>query len=532
MNFSGTIGSDFMKLANIPLLKRPSLIDFAATDFFTLRNSLIKYMKAVYPTEYQYFVESDLGMMFVEVVAYMGAVMSMKADMLANENFLVTARQRLSVKKLLELVGVRMRGPLSAAANGQITFDISPDNAEESYIISPAERTVEVTSPQDGGALTYTLYKVVNGVAQAAQSTGQIVLYSSESDNMDSGRTVYSNLALQEGVFVTDAGEFAATEGIKTIPLTQAPVVDGSIEVFVNSVNTDVSGAYKEVPNIFYASGLLDRVFEVVYDNDYGANIVFGDGTVGISPDDTASYFVSYRIGGGSRGNIAKHAINVGIAGTSNTTINGALTNTSVAVGGANAETIEHAKRWAPLTFRRQDRLVTLLDYTVFANNYISSWGTVGKAVAINRKAYSSANTIDLFVVEKASDLQVQKATTNFKRNLLAAMNEKKMATDEIIIVDGLIRTLDLIVTISIDEEQRSNRTQIINKVRGAILDFMNVDNREFGETLAIAEVNRKIFEVDEVRYAVVSNLAQDVRVDFNEIIQLNNLTINIEYLD
>ena len=290
MNFSGTIGSDYMKLANIPLLKRPSLIDFAATDFFTLRNSLINYIKAVYPTEYQYFVESDLGMMFVEVVAYMGAVMSMKADMLANENFLVTARQRPSVKKLLELVGVRMRGPISAAANAQITFVTPPDNAEESYIISPAERTIEITSPQDGGAITYTLYKVVNGVVQAAQNTGQFILYSSESDNKETDRTVYSNLAIQEGVFVTDAGEFAATEGIKTITLNQSPIIDGSIEVFVNSVNPDVSGAYKEVPNIFYASGLLDRIFEVVYDTDYGASIVFGDGTVGISPDNTASY--------------------------------------------------------------------------------------------------------------------------------------------------------------------------------------------------------------------------------------------------
>ena len=98
MNFSGTIESDFMKLAEVPVRKRPSLINFAATDFLTLRNSLIDYAKAVYPRDYKYFVESDLGMMFLELVAYMGSVMSMKADMLANENFLATANQRSSVK--------------------------------------------------------------------------------------------------------------------------------------------------------------------------------------------------------------------------------------------------------------------------------------------------------------------------------------------------------------------------------------------------------------------------------------------------
>ena len=126
MSFSGTVSSDFMKLANMPESRKVDLIDFAATDFFALKNSLIKYIKAVYPLEYQYFVESDLGMMFIELIAYQGAVLSMKADMLANENFFITAKQRSSIKKLLQLIGVRMRGPLSAATDAQITFDNSP----------------------------------------------------------------------------------------------------------------------------------------------------------------------------------------------------------------------------------------------------------------------------------------------------------------------------------------------------------------------------------------------------------------------
>ena len=128
MNFSGTIASDFMKLAQIPEAKRPSFINFAATDFATLRQSLIDYAKTVYPNDYKYFVESDLGMMFLELTAYMGAVMSMKADMLANENFLATAKQRSSVKKLLELIGIRMKGPLSSACDVKLTFDSNPNS--------------------------------------------------------------------------------------------------------------------------------------------------------------------------------------------------------------------------------------------------------------------------------------------------------------------------------------------------------------------------------------------------------------------
>ena len=83
MSFSGTANSDFMKLASIPDRKKVEYIDYAGTDFFSLRENLVSYIKAVYPEDYQNFSESDLGMMLIEVVSYMGSVLSLKGDMLA-----------------------------------------------------------------------------------------------------------------------------------------------------------------------------------------------------------------------------------------------------------------------------------------------------------------------------------------------------------------------------------------------------------------------------------------------------------------
>lgn len=525
MNFSGTITSDFMKLAQIPVSKRPSLINFAATDFASLRESLIDYAKAVYPDDYKYFVESDLGLMFIELTAYMGAVLSMKADMLANENFLATAQQRSSVKKLLELIGVRMRGPLSAAADAKITFD-NPIAGTDG--ISPADRVISITSPEDGGALSFTLYKVVNGLVDQVNATGNLIFSDTESDNVDD--TVFTNFVLQEGALAVETGEFAATEGVKTIQLSQAPVVEGSVRVYVTSPEAETTGAYTEVPNVYYASGSSDKIFEVVYDENYNATVVFGDGSVGISPEDTASFTVEYRVGGGTRGNIAIDTINANIESTRG--VKGTITNISKGTGGANAETIEHAKKYAPLTFRRQDRLVTLEDYSVFANTFISTFGTIGKATAATRKAYASANVVDIYVLEKASDIQLQRATTNFKTQLLDAIDKKRMATDDVVIVDGLIRTVDLDTNISIDREEEENQDQIKAKVRDKILKYMSADRRDFGEDLNISELNRQIFEVPEVRFSNIDNLDQDVTIDFNEIIQLNNLTITVTLLD
>ncbi len=536
MVFSGTVTSDFEKLVVIPDAKKSEFIDFAATDFSTIRNALLEYIKAVYPLEYKNFNESDLGIMLIELISYMGAVMSLKADMLANENFLRTARNRNNIQKLLELIGVKMKGPTASVAQAKLTLNSDPtfggDLSDPTKLkILPSDRTISVTSPLDGGPVNYTVYKVVNGLLDLANDGGYIELDgATESDNPTTTSSVYTNLALLEGGLVTVNGTFDTTDSIKKINLTENPVIEGSVELFVGGTLTAASGAYKQVHNIFFASGATDNIFEVVYDDDFKATIVLGDGIAGTSPPAGASYYATYRVGGGKRGNIPSEHINIAISVLDDTIpISSDLENITLATGGADAETTEHAKKYAPLTFRRQDRLVTLFDYTVFCNAYVGPLGTIGKAKAVTRNAFSSANVIDLYVLEKASSSQLQRATTSYKKALLTAVNEKKMITDEVVLVDGLIRTLDLVVTIKLDKILAPKEESIKQAAREKIVNFFMVDNFDFGKALSLADLNRTIFEIPDVRFSSVDNLDYDVKVDFNEIIQLNNLTINVD---
>lgn len=522
MAFNGTVQSDFLKLVNIPESKRGDTIDYAATDFLTLRTALVNYIKATYPLDYQNFSESDLGMMLIELVAYMGAVMSMKADMLANESFLSTAKNRNNVKKLMELVGVRMKGPISSVANARLSFNSAVTNAPLN--ITPSQRVVSIASPEDGGPLNFTLYKTEPGGALSPiSSDASIDLTTGESENTAS--TVWTNLALLEGALVTQTGAFNSTDLIKRVALTTSPVVEKSVEVYITSNDAAASGAWTQVDNLFFASGGGERLYEIVYDDSYGATVVFGDGIVSKSPPADAEYTIAYRVGGGTRGNINSEIINTQLIIGSDT---GTLENVTLATGGQDSETVEHAKRYAPLTFKRQDRLVTAEDYSTFANAFVSQTGATGKARAVVRDAYSSANILDIYLLQIASPLQLQQATIPFKSDLLAAMQPKKMLTDEIIVVDGLIRTLDLVVTVRIDKNLSAKEELIKGKVRRRITNFFNVNNFDFGKTLVLADLNRSIFTIPEVRYATVDNLDTDVTVDFNEIIQLNNYTINI----
>lgn len=529
--FSGTVTSDYLKLVKVEDSKKNNLIDYAATDFLTIREALVNYCKAVYPLDYNYFSESDMFMMLIEIVSYMGAQMSMKADFLANENYLRTARARNSVQKLLELIGVRMKGPISAAANAKLTLDTNPGwSVNSDYIqITPTNRVISITSPEDGGALTFTLYKVnADGTVDLDRNSTNILLYSTEKDS----NTVFSNLVMLEGALVIETGQFSDTESIKNIALNQSPVVEGSIQVYIDG-DSSTSGVYSQVDNIFFASGPSDKIFQVLSNDNYAATVVFGDSYLGNSPKVGDSYTIVYRVGGGSRGNIANEIINTPISVTFNggATVNGVVENTSKGTGGSDAETIGHAKKYAPMTFRRQDRLVTLADFKSFANSYITNYGSIGKATASVRRAYSSANIIDVFVLEKASNTQLRKATPEFKRQLLAAMNEKKMLTDEVVAVDGLIRTLDLTVSVKCDSKYRPNQEIIKLKVRDKILEYFSIDNSEFGKGFNAQDLNRNLFEITEVRFSTIDNVEQEIKVEFNEIIQLNNLNINIVFI-
>jgi hypothetical protein len=102
------------------------------------------------------------------------------------------------------------------------------------------------------------------------------------------------------------------------------------------------------------------------------------------------------------------------------------------------------------------------------------------------------------------------------------------MLTDEVIIVDGVIRTVDLVITARIDKNLAAKEELIKGKIRRRLVNFFNVNNFDFGKTLVLGELSRAIFTIPEVRFATVDNLDTDVVVDFNEIIQLNNFTINI----
>ena len=448
--FDGTITSDFLQLGALSTQTKASRVDYSAADFDEYRTALLNYLQAIYPLEYNNFVESDLGIMLVEMFSYVASVLSLKADMLANESFLSSVQSPENLRKLLQLIGISLKGPTSAKASCTLTLATADIlTAGKTVAIALSDRSFSVPNNKDTGLLTYTIYEV--------NDTGAIDLVSetlslSSTDSLNNAGSTFSKVILLEGQLKKVSGTFSDTASVQTISLTDPSIVEGSLLI------RTAGETYNEVQNLFLADG-TDTVFSKTYTDEYAAIVAFGDNVRGKSPSPGDAYDVYYRTGGGSRGNIAPGVINITIPAvhTDNGTISITATNPTKATGGLNAETVEHAKKWSPYFFKTQYRAVTGEDYTTFANQFVSTVGHSGKSSAILRNSGAGSNMIDIYTVAFADEVegvqaQLERSSISYKNELLTYLNNYKMLTDEVTIVDGLIRTLDLKTTIFVDQ--------------------------------------------------------------------------------
>jgi hypothetical protein len=84
-------------------------IKYLNKDFGELRSSLIEFAKTYFPSTYNDFSPSSPGMMFMEMSAYVGDVLSFYLDNQIQENFIQFARQQNNLYTLAYMLGYRPR---------------------------------------------------------------------------------------------------------------------------------------------------------------------------------------------------------------------------------------------------------------------------------------------------------------------------------------------------------------------------------------------------------------------------------------
>jgi hypothetical protein len=111
-------------------------VNYLAKNFSEYRQNLIEFAKSYYPNTYSDFNEASPGMMFIEMAAYVGDVMSFYIDNQFKENLLLFAKERNNVVSISQALGYKPRLTATATVEADIyqmvpalgtTFNYEPD---------------------------------------------------------------------------------------------------------------------------------------------------------------------------------------------------------------------------------------------------------------------------------------------------------------------------------------------------------------------------------------------------------------------
>ena len=85
-------------------------INYTSRDFESIKSDLINYAKAYYPETYRDFNDASFGSLMLDLVAYVGDILSYYTDYQVNESFLETSLQENNILKIAKQMGYKIPG--------------------------------------------------------------------------------------------------------------------------------------------------------------------------------------------------------------------------------------------------------------------------------------------------------------------------------------------------------------------------------------------------------------------------------------
>jgi hypothetical protein len=519
-------------------------INFSALDFVTMRRALVEYIKTYFPNDFNDFVASNGAVMFLELVAAVGNILSERSDILVDESFLPTAQTKEAVINHLRLINQQIRRATPAVVDIEVTV---PNAAATQISLIPGLR-FNLTGA-DGFPLTFEIYRAPNDFKS------NIIIPPNKRGVIAFGI---------EGRFADPIIVESAGGPDQVIEILDRNVLDDPITVEVVTGNDIIE--YTRVTNLErYSSN--DSAFEVRFAEDR-TNIVFGDDNAGKSPLAGQTITVRYRVGGGIRGRIGTNTINetrpITPQAPASAPVEVLFRNPSPSSGGLDEESLDAAKARAPKDAATLSSATTGEDYSQLAKSFSHPvFGAVLKAVAVLRTGVENAasiaqqvmaaasiddavkildaqfinrNIIELYVLAEGPDSIPVKPSAGLKQGLTQFFSEIAVLTDEVRVLDGGIKSVDFRANVIMS--RTADAGTIREAVNEVIDDFFAVNNFDIGQALYISKLYETIQSVPGVKTVKIFEPADDiistkqlavegsVGVGFNELITLGKKNV------
>ena len=295
----------------------------------------------------------------------------------------------------------------------------------------------------------------------------------------------------------------------QSVVLTTDSIINGSVRVSVGGVPwTEVASLVDSAPT--------DTVFVVERYGDSGAEIIFGDGVMGVVP--TNGIAITARTGGGVRGNVAANSnLTVDVSPYPLT-----LVSNTAFTGGTDLQELDTIRLLAPIHRRSYDRLCTAADVAAFAQ----SIGGVGRVSV-------SLSGMNVYVYVVPSDNQAP--TTDLLAAVTAAITPLLLMGYSLFVLAPVYKGITVTVTGVAQEGlvAANVQTDIANAIL-ARLNSMAIDENgnylnSFGGIMTLNDLIYVIRNVGELQPGFQLTLpTADTTFNPNQIVSAGSSTVNV----
>ena len=533
----------------IPSLNRD--INYLSKDFNSLKNDLMDYVKRQFPDTWRDFNDASGGMAILELMAYIGDVLSFNIDRQVNEAYINRAIETKNIVSLASNFGYNPRSNTPAIVNLAVSADF---NATTS-----ADELCKIKK----GATVFTNFEPV----VAFETLNEINFAQPENRIIQTagGTTTVSVSGVSAAAGITKTFSHTVNDPVKFLKITlpdknisevvSVSATDGSEyygvdslakdTIFVGDINGDASSSgdaafilkIKRVPkrytvekeptgltSVRFGPGILtEEDSEVIPNpNDFvlppslrGSPSGFAPAAIdstnflktkslGVAPKNT-TMVVTYRQGGGVAGNVAPGSLTRIVqrelefvvpnfqtlsADTAQAIFNSiGCSNGEQATGGEEAESIASVKINAINNMSSQMRCVTLQDYQVRVMSMPSQFGTIFRSFA--RKNSRNNLGVELIMITRNAQGQLSLPNNVIINNVEKYIQQYKSFSDSVIFTAG--RIINIGVNFTIVPAPDANFSEALMNTILLLQRTFTTARTNFNDTIVISEITALI---------------------------------------
>jgi len=237
-------------------------IKYLGRDFTSIRQNLIEFAKSYFPNTYNDFNESDPGMMFIEMAAYVGDVMNYYVDNQFRESLLHSAEEKKNIFKIAQSLGYKPK--LSSPATATCEFSVKvPATTDDDVNYSPNLSYAPILDADSiFGSSNGVEYRLLGDVNFAVSSSldKMDVSISNFADNIPTYYKLTKGGIVESGERASQTFPFGSAEKFNNVVINNANVVD------ILSVTDSDGNKWYEVP--FLAQDTMFEAVSNTSDND------------------------------------------------------------------------------------------------------------------------------------------------------------------------------------------------------------------------------------------------------------------------